>query len=58
MSNSKCNHKFKPRYSEKYPDFMNRIASLEGTHWPSMEKIYECDVCVKCGKTTKTKEKN
>lgn len=38
-----CDHKFEPRYTKiiKYkPGFAN----------PDIEKIYECDVCIECGK--------
>jgi len=50
-----CRHKFKPRYSKQIPnqfwEMMLRADSAQNIEYP-MEKIYECDVCVKCGKNT------
>ena len=61
-----CKHKFQARYSEKYPEWFTKFiagaydkSKDESTYvkninfsYPSLEKIYECDVCVRCGKTT------
>jgi len=56
-----CNHKFKPRYSEKFPDFVAKLVmdmeenprgSNVSIHPSMKEKIYVCDVCERCGETT------
>lgn len=45
-----CRNKFQPRYSERYPEFMSRITRISGSLFDvATERIYECDVCVKCG---------
>ena len=56
MSEKPCKHKFQPRYSVRAPKWLT-VAIENGTleqlnGFPEYEKIYECDVCVRCGKIT------
>ena len=57
-----CKHKFVARFSEKYPGWFEKLAAaaydsgdedtyVKNVHlsYPSLEKIYEGDVCVRCG---------
>lgn len=56
-----CKHKFQPRYDYRTPDWV--LAAIEGaarlgggaraTVSDELEKIYVCDVCVRCGKVVK-----
>ncbi len=55
MFNHKCNtenHRFKARYSFKFNDIMmQRINKAGSVSIDELkEKIYECDVCIFCGK--------
>ena len=46
-------HKFQARYSEKFHDIINRMTSGRGIDMNDFkERVYVCDVCIKCGKTT------
>ena len=58
-----CKHKFRARYSEKYPEWFEKLVgkAYDGSgdkntyikninfSYPSVEKIYEGDVCIRCG---------
>lgn len=52
-----CKHRFKPRYSEKTPAWVNellpRMTHAQTLPMPKMEQIYECDICIRCGKVVK-----
>jgi len=47
-------HKFKPRYEYRFPEWFSNISSIKHGYSEGIdalkEKIYICDICVKCGK--------
>ena len=54
-----CKHKFQPRYSRRYPQWFNdfiKAGTGDMTGHPRMENVYECDVCVRCGKVVKPED--
>ena len=55
MDNKSCKHKFRPRYSTKAPKYVaEMVKSMVPFKWNGdHEKIYECDVCERCGMVTK-----
>ena len=57
-----CKHKFKPRYNEKWSNplkdmlcspNLSKIRGSADTEPYLQEKIYVCDVCIKCGMIVK-----
>jgi len=53
-------HKFEPRYHHKFPDgLFSRVTSIEADGGAILqEKIYICDVCVRCGIRTNARVDN
>lgn len=51
----KGQHRFEPRYSDREPEFVLAIVKQGGSFNGQiiMERIYECDVCVRCGLVVK-----
>ena len=62
MRLNKCNHKFQPRYDEKWTTVIEELADKHHTmtqgHASAMvpyvkERIYIYDICIKCGQIVK-----
>ena len=52
-------HKFEPRYDVKFNlELISMLKSMKGDLDEIKERIYICDVCIKCGKQTKDNQEN
>jgi len=60
MSTTECKHKFRPRYSRRVPEYATLLAKRAAEKGGKFqvanletEEVYECDVCIRCGKVVK-----